>query len=469
MSFVQQSILILGFGSVGQGLLPLLLRHFSLKPAQITLIAADEAGAAEAAQAGLSLQVLRLHQGNYAAVLASHLQAGDLLINVSVDVASLALLQWCQAQQVLYLDTCVEPWAGTYNAGGLAASNYMLRHAVLATAQQAKTTAVIAHGANPGLISHLLKEALESLAQQRGIRTWSSWAALAEQLGIKVIQLAEHDSQQTALQAAPGHFYNTWSVDGFMAEAWQGAEMGWGTHEQHLPADAQRHDVGDRSGIYLQRHSAELRVRSWVPEVGEQQAWLITHHEALSIAYLLTVPDEKADEKTGEYLDHPRYRPTVYYAYHPAPIAAQSLQHWQASGYQPPQHSQVLRDELLTGVDQLGVLLIFEAGACPKSGTRWQAGAYWYGSTLSLAQARQLSRHNSATSMQVVAGILGALQWMLEHPSAGVVEAEQMDHRLVMQVARPYLGQVMGVMTDWQPEGGLQFHNFVLDNAHSCA
>ena len=468
MSVVQpysfKSILILGFGSVGQGLLPLLLRHFSLQASQVTLIAADNDGAQVAAAFGLSIKVLRLDADNYAAVLAQYLQSGDLLINVSVEVASLSLLQWCQAQQVLYLDTCVEPWAGAYAAGGMAASNYMLRHEVLSQARsepESSTTAVIAHGANPGLVSHLLKEALESLAQLRGISDWVCWASLAQQLGIKVVQLAELDSQTTDLQAAPGHFYNTWSVDGFMAEAWQGAEMGWGTHELSLPEGAQQHSVGDRSGIYLARHSAELRVRSWVPalvnqpEQPELQAWLITHHEALSIANLLTLP--------GEHAEQPLYRPTVYYAYSPAPIAAQSLQYWQDSGYQPPQVSQVLRDELMTGFDQLGVLLLFEAGAS------WEAGAYWYGSTLTLEAARQLSPYNSATSMQVVAGILGALSWMQQHPRAGVVEAEDMDHKLVMQVARPYLGEVRGQMTDWHPPGALQWSDFVLENADGSA
>lgn len=481
MSFLQQSILILGFGSIGQGLLPMLLKHFSLQAAQITLIAADDEGAdegmVEAQQFGLSIKRISLDQGNYATVLAQHLQAGDLLINVSVDVASLSLLQWCQAQEVFYLDTCVEPWAGSYRQGGIAASNYMLRHAALSEAakpylragvnedsretETGKATAVIAHGANPGLISHLLKEALESLAALRGISHWASWAALAQQLGVQVVQVAERDTQHSNIAAAPGHFYNTWSVDGLMAEAWQGAELGWGTHERTLPVDAEYHEVGDGSGIYLQRHSAELRVRSWVPAVGEQQAWLITHHEALSIAHLLTLP--------GDDIAQPRYRPTVYYAYSPSPIAARSLQYWQASGYQPPQRSQVLRDELISGFDQLGVLLIFAAGTALESGKRWQAGAYWYGSTLTLQEARQLGCHNSATSMQVVAGILGALSWMQQHPRAGVVEAESMDHREIMQVARPYLGQVAGVMTDWQPAGGLQFQDFVVENADAEA
>lgn len=479
MSFLQQSVLILGFGSIGQALLPMLQQHFALPAAQITLIAADEEGAVEAQQSGLSIKRIALHEANYATVLAQHLRAGDLLINVSVDVASLSLLQWCQAQDVLYLDTCVEPWAGTYQQGGLAASNYMLRHAALSqavhqhplesqkqeqpatTGGSGKATAVIAHGANPGLISHLLKEALESLAALRGISHWPSWAALAQQLGIKVVQLAERDTQQTNIAAAPGHFYNTWSVEGLMAEAWQGAEMGWGSHEHRLPDDARQHQLGDRSGIYLQRHSAELRVRSWVPLVGEQQAWLITHHEALSIAHLLTLP--------GKDINQPRYRPTVYYAYAPSPIATQSLQYWQASGYQPPQVSRVLRDELLTGLDQLGVLLLFSAGTAPDSGLSWEAGAYWYGSTLTLEEARQLAQHNSATSLQVVAGILAALSWMLDHPRAGVVEAESLDHRQVMQVARPYLGQVAGVMTDWQPQGGLQFQDFLLENADAHA
>ncbi len=34
----------------------------------------------------------------------------------------------------------------------------------------------------------------------------------------------------------PNEFVNTWSVDGFVSEGAQPAELGWGSHEKHFPA-----------------------------------------------------------------------------------------------------------------------------------------------------------------------------------------------------------------------------------------
>jgi homospermidine synthase len=78
-------------------------------------------------------------------------------------------------------------------------------------------------------------------------------------------------------------------------------------------------------------------------------------------------------------------------------------------------------------------------------------GAYWYGSRLTIEQARELAPHNSATSLQVVAGILGGMVWAIRNPRAGVVEPDDIDYELVMQIAAPYLGELAGVHGDWTP------------------
>lgn len=449
------SILLIGYGSVGQALTPLLLKHFALSPAQVGVISADEAGRSVAEHYGLDYTLQPLNERNYAAILTARLQAGDWLINVSVEVSSLALIAWCQTHGVLYLDTCVEPWAGGYQAsdGNIAATtNYALRQAALSLHRPGAPTAVIAHGANPGLVSHFVKAGLQQLAQQRGFDERLSWGVLARDLGVQVIHIAEYDTQrehrQEKLRGADT-FVNTWSVDGLLAEAQQCAEIGWGSHERHWSPLAHSHHHGDRSGIYLNVPSASVRIKSWTPAAGEQHAYMITHHEALSIAHLLTLPD--ADTV-------PSYRPTVCYAYRPAAATCTALDAWIAHGYQAPQNKCVLRDTLHDGFDQLGVLFVFSGGA------------YWYGSTLTLAAARTLAPHNNATSLQVVAGILGALDWMCRNPRAGVVEAESLDFRDVLTVARPYLGTLGGVATDWQPgvPGDLQFSTFRLPPMHTA-
>ena len=99
-----------------------------------------------------------------------------------------------------------------------------------------------------------------------------------------------------------------------------------------------------------------------------------------------------------------------------------------------------MRDEISGGVDELGVLLMGN----PK-------GVYWYGSRLSIEQARALVPHNNATSLQVVAGILGGMVWALRHPDAGLVEPDDLDHETVLEAALPYLGEVVGQWGDWTP------------------
>ncbi|HEY0268906.1 MAG TPA: saccharopine dehydrogenase NADP-binding domain-containing protein [Methyloradius sp.] len=440
-------VLLIGYGAVGQGLTPLLLKHFNLNTEQVCIIAADDEGLTVADTYDLRFINQALNQQNYREILSKLLAKGDWLINVSVDVSSLALIQWSQQAEVLYLDTCIEPWSGGYrNTQDVdKTTNYALRFQALNEHAQGKPTAIVAHGANPGLVTHFVKAGLLNLAKIKHIPTWESWGDLAQQLGIQVVQIAERDTQQTLSPLIEGEFANTWSADGLISEAWQCAEMGWGSHELTLPANTFQHQYGDKSGIYLNEHSVNMKIKSWVPSCGHQDTYLIAHHESLSIANLLTI--------NGRTTENPEYRPTVYFAYRPADLTCESLSQWTANAYKEPKRKRVMREELHDGFDQLGVLFVFSGGA------------YWYGSTLHLEHARKLAPYNNATSLQVVAGIIGALEWMQKHPNEGVIEAESMDFQVILDVAMPYLGEVSGVLTDWQPaeDGALQFLDFIMD------
>jgi homospermidine synthase len=78
-------------------------------------------------------------------------------------------------------------------------------------------------------------------------------------------------------------------------------------------------------------------------------------------------------------------------------------------------------------------------------------GAYWYGSRLSIEEARRLVPHNNATSLQVTVAVLAGMIWAIENPQAGVLEADELDHVRIMEICRPYLGEVAGAYTDWTP------------------
>src|SRR5512135_756518 len=149
-------LVMVGFGGIGQAVLPLLFRHLDIGPQQLTIIATGPHHESIACEFGVALVHQTLTRDNHCAVLEPLLGPGDFLLNLSVDVSSLALIELCQRRGALYLDTCIEPWAGGYTDAATAAakrSNYMLREAVLAygRAHRGGPTAVVTQGANPGL------------------------------------------------------------------------------------------------------------------------------------------------------------------------------------------------------------------------------------------------------------------------------------------------------------------------------
>ena len=440
LSFKGRMVMI-GFGSIGQGVLPLILRHIGIKPSQITIIAEDlRGGIPEAKRYGVTFIEKRLTKSNYRQALEGRLGKGDFLVNLSVEVASTALIELCQEQGALYIDTCIEPWPGGYSDPSLSVSrrsNYALRDTLLKLKSKYRggSTAVSAHGANPGLVSHFTKQAMMNLARDTGLKTAvpttrEGWGKLARRLGVKVIHVAERDTQVSPVPKEVGEFVNTWSIDGFVSEGGQPAEMGWGTHEKTLPPDGARHKFGCDAAIYLNRPGLLTRVRTWTPLEGPFHGFIITHNESISMADYFTVRDGKKVV----------YRPTVHYAYHPCDAAIMSMHEIAGKNLKQQKRQRLMVEEITSGRDELGVLLMGH-----------KKGAYWYGSQLDIHEARKLTPYNNATSIQVCAPVLSGIVWALENPERGVVEADEMDFARNLEICMPYLGPVVGKYSDWTP------------------
>ena len=261
------------------------------------------------------------------------------IVNLSVDVSSAAIMRLAHEIGALYVDTVCEPWPGFYTDARLTLSqrsNYALRAEVLdqRAALGNGPTAISCCGANPGMVSWFVKQALLNIAADVGIwrsklpKSREDWARLAMQLGVKGIHIAERDTQRAKTPKPLGTFVNTWSVEGFVSEGLQPAELGWGTHEKHMPPEGKMHGYGSECAIYLLRPGAGTRVRSWTPTAKAQHGWLVTHNESISIADYLTVREH------GKVV----YRPTCHYAYHPADDAVLSLHEMAGAQWQVQKH-----------------------------------------------------------------------------------------------------------------------------------
>jgi homospermidine synthase len=424
--------------------LPLIERHFKFDKSRFTVIDPEDKDRDLLDQRGIAFVKEAVTRENFIDLLKPLLTEGEgqpFVVNLSVDVSSTAIMRLCFEVGALYIDTVAEPWLGFYTDTRLTLSersNYALRQAVLDLrhALGQGPTAISCCGANPGMVSWFVKQALLNVATDCGIDAGSpasreDWARLAQKTGVKGIHIAERDTQRARAPKPMGVFVNTWSVEGFISEGLQPAELGWGTHEKHLPPEGKRHPFGSDCAIYLMRPGAGTRVRSWTPTAQAQHGWLITHNESISIADHLTVRDG------GGVV----YRPTCHYAYRPADDAVLSLDEMAGSQWRLQKESHILdEDEIVDGIDELGVLLYGHA-----------KNAYWYGSQLSIEETRRIAPYQNATGLQVTSAVLAGMVWALENPKAGILEADEVDFHRCLEVQLPYLGPVIGQYTDWTP------------------
>ena len=440
-------IVMIGFGSIGKGTLPLIERHFHYDKKRFVVIDPEDKDRKLLDQRGIRFIHQAVTKANYRHLLTPLLTAGGgqgFCVNVSVDTSSLDIMELCREIGALYIDTVVEPWKGFYfdsKLGPEARSNYALRESILAARRKRPggPTAVSCCGANPGMVSWFVKQALLNIAGDVGLKskvpkTREEWARLARKVGIKGIHIAERDTQRAKQPKPMNVFVNTWSVEGFISEGLQPAELGWGTHEKWAPSNVGRHKGGCGAAIYMLQPGANTRVRSWTPTAQAQLGFLVTHNESISIADYFTI---KRGRKTI-------YRPTCHYAYHPCNDAVLSLHEVFGRAGAPPDDVHILDEhEIADGIDELGVLLYGH-----------KENAYWYGSQLSIDETREVAPYQNATGLQVTSAVLAGMVWALENPKAGIVETDEMDFRRCLEVQLPYLGPVIGTYTDWTPLTG---------------
>lgn len=438
-------VVIVGYGSIGRGVLPLIQRHIAHDPARLVVVDCDDSHRAALDEQGIRFVHQTITHDNMREVLAPLLTNGDgrgFCVNVSVDVSSIEMIRLCEALDVFYIDSSIEPWQGYFTDDSIDVAlrtNYAMREMMLAERRRRGgkgVTAVTSCGANPGMVSWLLKQGLLNLARDLGLsantpQTRLEWAQLMRDAGVKGIHIAERDTQRARKPKKIGSFVNTWSIEGMTAEGLSAAEIGWGTHEKWMPLNARRHDNGCQAAIYMLQPGGDTRVRSWCPTPGAQRAFLVPHHESIAISDYYTIGEGES----------PEYRPTCHYAYRPSNQALLSLEEMFARGGRVQKHHKILGEEdILDGMDELGVLLYGHA-----------KNAYWFGSQLTIEETRELAPNQNATGLQVTSGVLAGMVWAIENPDAGVVESDDMDFRRCLEVQNAYLGKVAGYYTDWNP------------------
>ena len=460
----KKRILFVGFGGVAECTLPILFKHIKVPAKNVTVMDfAEVKGKLKKWTAkGVHHVRNRVTPENMGTLLGKYLGAGDLLIDLAWNIDALEILTWCRDHGVLYINTSTELW-DPYDTGPNAHPTtktlywrHMNLRRLMAKWDTKGSTAVIEHGANPGLISHFVKQGLIDIGRKliadkklkprqaekvaELIRT-KQFNHLSHAIGVKVINCSERDTKITNRPKQVDEFVNTWSIEGFREEGTTTAEMGWGTHEKTLPKNAFQHKDGPKNQICLAQMGMNTWVRSWVPNFNIQ-GMVVRHGEAFTISDKLTVWEGKKAV----------YRPTMHYAYCPCDEAIASLNEMRGYNYKLNENQRIMNDEITSGSDILGALIMGHG-----------YNSWWVGSDLSIEESRRLVPHQNATTMQVAISVVGACMWMMENPTEGVCVPDELPHDYILKIAKPYLGRWISKASDWTPLKGrdqtFQKHN----------
>ncbi len=453
-----RKVLIIGYGSVSSCTIPILLKHIRIPTNNITVIDfSDKRKALKRwTDKGIKFFQEKITPVNMAGVLSRHVSPGGLIIDLAWNIGCIDIISWCHDNEVLYVNTSVEEWdpyAGIHNKTPLQKSLYYrqmaIRDIIKKWGPNHPTTAVLDHGANPGLISHFTKQGIVDIAgkyiKDRSTKRSRAKAIekhlcdkdfpnLAMELGIKTIHCSERDTQITNRPKEVDEFVGTWSVEGLREEGISPAEMGWGTHETGLPRLANVPHYGPGNQIFLSQMGMNTWVRSWIP-YQEIVGMVIRHGEAFGISDRLTVWKGKKAV----------YRPTVHYAYMPCHETISSLHELRARNYELQPKWRIMSDEITSGDDILGALLM---------GHKYNS--WWTGSVLSIEESRRLIPHQNATTMQVAIGVVSSVMWMIENPKKGICLPDDLPYDYVLKIAKPYLGNFVSEESDWTPLSNYQ-------------
>jgi len=397
----------------------------------------------------MEYKCMALTKKNLVATLKPLLESKPFVFDLSVDVDCIPIIKLCRDMGCIYLNSSIESWGdktpwilNTTDKGLYDRSLYKRQMEVEKLLGTKKSSTILTnHAQNPGMVSSYVKRGLIDYAKKHGSQEdkqlakgldsgkikQTEFCKLAKSLGLEEVHISEIDTQKfdPKFSKKLEHefwFYSTWSPTGFWAESLDPVQMGWGSNRD--PKEGYKPTVGEGNVRIFPTRGMDAKCKSVTLGLkGEQipvNGMLIPHAEADTISSFLT---------------DGAYSPSVFYVYQPSSLALESLDCLRKAKYHPPPPEKcyaMRNDDVLSGFDSVGTLLLFKDGK-----------AHWTGSVVSVEFSRGLGfRHSNPTIVQVGAGVWGAMKWIENnHKRLGYLEPEDLDYKQILKYAMPYLGR----------------------------
>lgn len=390
-----------------------------------------------------------------------NVQKNDIVIDLTTNTSTYTIFKEARIRNLLYINTSIEDDKPMDINPECPINNGIFIQHINLQAIADKTidrnhniTSVIEFGMNPGLISVFVKQGIMDLAKmvlkyqlrhkkvdQKMYKLYKKrdHKHLAELLKIRVIHCSEIDTQIP--QKPPTQpFINTWSCVGLITEGVEPAEIQIGTHEKILPFDEKNVTEIIPQLITTKTPGKDIKVKSIVPlnvnSNGKVEFTYITgrcihHGEGISL---------------NRYLGSFKYSPTMHYVYQLSPITDKLLSTLSNKELiditKDESQWKVLNmyDDKIEGTDNIGALFVLEKN--PMTGKN-EPYSFWTGSILDTKHTVNKLKdiYFGPTVIQVMAGVLSAVRWMLKNKNKGLVFGEDLDDNYIIKYSKKYLGK----------------------------
>ncbi len=461
----KNKILLIGCGSIGTALLPLLIKFIQINPGNITVCDknANRFGKiTKFTNQGVKTSHIKITKENAKSFIIDqcNMCQDDIIVDASYEINTEFMFDLCESAGISFINSAVEVWEKEPDMKEIDFTFYS-RFKNLEnknkTNPNKKNNFIVSLGCNPGNVNIWTLYALEKINKQKDNFFYKSYAELAQLMGLKTIHISEKDTQIVSKPKRANEYVNSWASDSisWYDEAFGFLELSWGTHETKIPEHF-KPELSNEYQIIVNDVGCESFAYTYTPISKNTIGMLIRHEESYTICKTLTVRDAS---------NVITYKPSCYYVYKPNDSAMASTMEAREHENKAQDTKRLMTCEIVEGRDELGITLFFADG-----------DIYWVGSLLDIKEARLIYDNEydeiiNATVLQVVAGYVGGIFHLIESIEAknysGLTLPEDLDIHKFLKRTRPMLGP-FGLMevTDWDvdckdPNNIWQFGDFV--------
>lgn len=436
INFVNK-IYLIGFGAIGKSLLYILLKILVVDKKNITIFESDKTKTSF--DPDIKLTYIKFTKDNYKELLKD-VSKNDIIIDCAYEIGTADIMEICNNRGAKHINSCIQEWTGERTLSdkhaGVISKNNELKNK-----DKFNYSCLVSMGCNPGNVSLWAKIGLHKIAKEKGIKyNDMSFGELAHKLGIQTIHISERDTQTTPKVKNINEYCNTWAGDGisFIEEAFNACELSMGTHEDvydnitasdvntltNLPNIIGTSGTMINGYLTLDKKGANVFAQSYVPYYGRYIGNIICHDEAYTISNSLTLHENNKI----------KYRPSVYYVYHPVNEAFMSIHEVKERG-KIQDNCRLLTDDITSGNDILGLTFYLE-----------DKSVYWIGSLLDINESRiifngECNSFINATICQVVGGYLSGILYLIKQKDySGLIFPDDLPHIECMKIILPFLG-----------------------------